>query len=221
MNHLNKCSVYVDTSILGNWFLYYRNRNALKKAEKRFVESFDLMTEIEKDNLRCSFVSSTWATSELADVVIDEMVSKRMMEDGIPLSQFPSRRRMFAIENEEDKTIISDNIADFRKFLKKLNVRIRSFEIDDDSVNDLLLKHVFLPTPDALHLSFAVRSCDLFLTLDDRHFLESKHRKEIEDEDGIRILRPYELIKEFRKLSRSGTLDIKVEYRSNASESGV
>jgi len=213
MTQFGRYSVYVDTSILGNWFLYYRNRNALQKAEKRFIESFDLLSEIEKNNLRCSFISSTWAISELTDVVIDKMVAEKMMQDEIPLSQFPSRRRTFEIEDEEVKRAISENIADFRKFLNKLDVRIRSFEIDDDSVIDLLLKHTFLSTPDALHLSFVVRSCDMFVTLDDRHFLESKHRKEIEDADGIQILRPYELLKQFRKLPRTITARVKVEYR--------
>lgn len=119
----------------------------------------------------------------------------------IPLSQFPSQRRVFEVKDEIVKKAISENIADFSKFLSKINIRIRSFEIDEDSVIDLMLKHTFLSSPDALHLSFAVRSCDVFVTLDTRHFLESKHGKEIEDIDGIKIFRPSELVKHFQKLS--------------------
>jgi predicted nucleic acid-binding protein len=211
MSQLSKSIAYIDTSIMGNWILYYKNRDALKKAEKRVIESFDLLGKMEKNSLRCSFVSSTWTISELADVVIDKMLAEKMVEDGIPLSQFASQRRVFEIKNEDVKRTISENIADFRNFLKKVDVKIRSFEIDDDSVIDLLLKHTFLSTPDALHLSFAVRSCDMFVTLDDRHFLEPKHRKEIEDVDSIQIFRPHELIRNLQKLPRSVTLHVKVE----------
>jgi NDP-sugar pyrophosphorylase family protein len=61
------------------------------------------------------------------------------------------------------------------------------------------MKHNFLEAPDALHLSFVIRSCDILATLDGRHFLDAKHKKEIQDMDGISVLRPYELIKQYEQ----------------------
>jgi len=207
---MSKYTAYIDTSILGSWILCYKKPQILPKAGKRILESYYLLTAIEKSNLGCDFISSTWATSELAGVIVDNVLSEQMIRDGIPLTEFPSQKRVFNIQDESVKRTIVVILADFKDFLESLNVKIRSFEVDDDSVIDLLFKHIFLPIPDALHLSFAMRSCDALVTLDERHFLEPKHRQEIEDSDGIKILRPSELMKHFQKLPRSVALRAEV-----------
>jgi len=117
-----------------------------------------------------------------------------MLKNGISLTEFSSQKRVFKIKEENTKRAIVENLAAFTDYLEKINFRIRSYEIDGDSVIDLLFKHTFLPIPDALHLSFAIRSCDMFLTLDQRHFLDQEHRKEIQNQNKIKILRPYELL---------------------------
>lgn len=187
--------MYIDTNILGNWVLYYRNREAVGKAGKNIVESFEMLQRIEKRGFTCSFVCSTWGMCELANVILEDMLTEEMKRNGISLTQFSAQKRIFTIEDENKKRLIVENMGDFRKFLKKLDVRIRSFEVDDDAVIDLLMKHTFLEAPDALHLSFAIRSCEILVTLDGRHFLVAKHKKEIHDTDGITVLRPCELIK--------------------------
>lgn len=197
-----KWSVYVDTSILGSWILYHQKRNKVATAGSRIVESFKLLNEMEKGHLDHEFGTSTWAIAELAGIIVDNALMEQMMKDGISLSEFPSQKRVFRIEDENTKRAILENLADFTEYLTNINFRIESYEIADDSVIDLLLKHTFLPTPDALHLSFAIDSCDVFLTLDQRHFLEKDHRKEIEEGNKIKILRPYELLGNAKQFKR-------------------
>jgi len=199
---MTKYSAYIDTTILANWILYYKKRDVIPKAEKKIIESFTMLELIEKNLFICKFVSSTWAMCEVANVILNDILTEEMNRNGISLVQFPSQKRVFQIENESKKRTIIENLADFRDFLKNLNVKIRSFEVDDDSVTDLLMKHTFLPTPDALHLSFAFRSCDMLVTLDARHFLHPKHRKQIQDTNKIEIWRPYELIEHYQKKNR-------------------
>jgi len=196
---MTKYSAYIDTTILANWILYYKKRDVIPKAGKKIIESFTMLELIEKNLFICKFVSSTWAMCEVANVILNDILTEEMNRNGISLVQFPSQKRVFQIEDESKKRTIIENLADFRDFLKNLNVKIRSFEVDDDSVTDLLMKHTFLPTPDALHLSFAFRSCDMLVTLDTRHFLHPKHRKQIQDTNKIEIWRPYELIEHYQK----------------------
>lgn len=193
---------YIDTNILGNWILYYKNQDAVKKAGKRVIESFDMLNEIKNDNLVGIFISSTWAICELAGLILDSILADKMVENGISLRQFSSQRRVFEIKDETLKRTIIENIADFQGFLKDLDIEAVNFEVDYDSVIDLIMKHTFLSTPDALHLSFAIGSCDVLATLDERHFLDSKHRKQNQDLNEIEILRPSELVRRFRKKSQ-------------------
>ena len=189
-----KCSVYVDTTILGSWILYHQKRDKIAKSGKRVIESFEFLKKIEIGCVDYVFETSTWATSELAGIIVDNILAEQMLKDGISLTEFSSQKRVFNIQDEDTRRAIVENLATFHDYLEKINLRIRSYEIDDDLVIDILFRHTFLPIPDALHLSFAVRSCDVFLTLDERHFLEQKHRREIEKSNKIRIMRPYELI---------------------------
>lgn len=193
-----KYSVYVDTTILGNWVLFLQKRDKVAQAGKRIVESYELLKIIEKGCLNCTFQSSTWAISELAGIIVDNVLSEQMLKNGIPLTEFPSQKRVFKIEEEDTKRAIVENIAVFTEHLEKIGLGIENYEIDEDSVIDILFKHTFLPIPDALHLSFAIRSCDMLLTLDERHFLDHKHRKEIQNQNKIKILRPYELLEIIR-----------------------
>lgn len=185
-------SVYVDTSILGSWILYHQKRDKVVEAGPRIVESYKLLSEMEKGHLDHQFESSTWAIAELAGIIVDNALAEQMMKDGISLFEFPSQKRVFKVEDESTKRGIVENLAAFTEHLLDIGFIIRSYEIDDDSVIDLLFRHTFLPTPDALHLSFAIDSCDVFLTLDQRHFLEK--RKEIQKDNKIKILRPFELL---------------------------
>ena len=208
---MTKYSAYIDTTILGNWVLYYKNRKAVDKAGKKVIESFQMLQDIEKHVFTCVFVTSTWAMCELASVILDNILAEEMKKNEISLTQFSSQKRIFKIEDENKIRLIVENLGDFRNFLKGLDIRIRSFEVDDDAVTDLLMKHTFLEAPDALHLSFVIRSCDVLVTLDERHFLDAKHKKQIQDADGISVLRPCELTKDFRKLPRSLTCKVTVK----------
>ena len=205
---MTKYSAYIDTTIFANWILYYKKRDVIPNAGKKIIESFTMLELIEKNLFICKFVSSTWAMCEVAGVILDNILTEEMNRNGISLVQFPSQKRVFQIEDESKKRTIIENLADFRDFLKNLNVNIRSFEVDDDSVTDILMKHTFLPTPDALHLSFAFRSCDMLVTLDERHFLHPKHRKQIQDTNKIEIWRPYELIEHYKKKNRRIDLQV-------------
>jgi hypothetical protein len=189
-----RLSVYVDTTILGNWILYQQKRDKVAQAGERIIESYAILEKIEKGFVDYAFETSTWAISELAGIIVDNLLAEQMLRDGISLTEFSSQKRVFKIKEENTKRAIIENLATFTDYLEKVGFRIRSYEIDEDSVIDLLFKHTFLPIPDALHLSFAIRSCDVFLTLDQRHFLDKDHRKEIQDANKIRILRPYELL---------------------------
>lgn len=205
---MTKYSAYIDTNILGNWILYYKKRHVIPKAGKKVIESFSMLELIEKNLFRCHFVSSTWAMCELASVILEDILKGEMSRNGISLTQFSSQKRDFEIEDESKKRTIIENFADFRDFLEKLNIKIRSFEVDDDSVIDLLMKHNFLSIPDALHLSFAFRSCDMLVTLDERHFLHPKHREQIQNINQIEIWRPYELIEHYQKKNRKIALQV-------------
>lgn len=176
-------SVYLDTSVLANWALLYKQPTEVKQlAEKRAKQCLMLLEQITQGMFSCNFETSTWAMAELAQVLKDSIIAGKILRDGQSLVFFNKLKRFYSLTKQEQEDLLF-HIRKFELFLKSQNIALRKRGTDHLRVNELAFRYG-LETSDATHVALASRNCQ-FLTTTDRDLIEAKP-KILE----IKVIRP-------------------------------
>lgn len=169
-------SIYLDTSVLGHWLLYYDAEAAkIAEAPRNVQRSLLLLNQIKQRLFSCSFSTSDFAFTELYQVMRDNIIANKILKDAQSLVYFHELKSQYQLT----KTEVDDMIAyldNFYSLLEKLKIYGYVVQLDMHDAQDLITD-LNLSTPDAIHLAWAQsnRFYDYFVS-GDRDFLEISGR---------------------------------------------
>ena len=160
--------MYLDTSVLGHWILYYQSpqKDIMEKASRNARRSLMLLDQLKKGMFNCSFESGSFAIAELLQVIRDDIATAKMKADALSLVYFKELRDFYSLDKEEmeDAYIYMEN---FLGYLRKLSIEFYETQIVPEAIGILSLG-CGIDTSDAIHLSYASGWCDYFVTGDMR-----------------------------------------------------
>jgi len=157
--------VYLDTSILGHWLLYYAVPEEKRdKATSNAKKSLVLLDQIQKGWFSCRFETSDFALAELLQAVRDDLVANKIKRDGHSPVYFSRLRDYYAFDKDQIEDLEA-YIGQLEDLLDEINVVVYEIWIELDTVSYLITNYA-IDSSDAVHLAWAERWCDYFATGD-------------------------------------------------------
>lgn len=158
---------YLDTNILGNWFLLYRKPRTWRKfkPKDKAFQSMILHEDMKIGKYELRFQTSSWAISELAQTAMDYRLGVKMIREGRTPEFFNKWKRQQII-NPVEAMQIHGSLRSFVQHIEVLGVVVTEGIINSERIHDFTLRYG-LNAPDATHISIASRHCGYFVTNDE------------------------------------------------------
>lgn len=144
--------IYIDTNVFVN---YLFKKDALSTTYLKKIEKGDAQGVTSILTIMETYTSGRKILAQKTDLPLDQIDS--IVKDSLKF--FYSMKNLVIIPNNEFDLKISDVLSDGFKYISKYKGKIRILQGKKD--------YKALYSPDALHLSMAIRyGCDEFLTAD-------------------------------------------------------
>ncbi len=185
---------FVDTNILVDYLLsqeYSKNKVKDSQFYDMFKPSIDFLSFYFKNEKNLRLCTSFFNLCELPNVLIDELVQKKMFRDRISFRYFTKYKGIF-LKSKNYKEQVKETFDDYYAFLKEKKIWfINDVSVSSESqlreIDELHVTHD-LPFADTLIFYVAQMEGGFFVTTD-RHFLDNKTLKKLY-ESKIEIVSP-------------------------------
>ena len=164
--------VYLDTSVLGHWILYYTiPKEQQDKATRNVRRSLMLLDGIQRGLFSCQFETSDFALAELLQSLRDNILADKLKREGHSLVYFRELKDHEVLEMDE-KRDLEAHMGRFEAFFDEINVHVYEIWVELNAVSYLTMNYA-IDSSDAVQVAWAGRWCDYFTT-GDRRLLDLK-----------------------------------------------
>ena len=191
--------IFLDTNILIDWlFLKDKDAEQIKPLSKNLKATINLYNQLRLVKKDHNFAVSFYGLAESQDVIIRQIVNKKLVNDSISLTYYSYYERDF---RDKERKYIEETVIDLIEIMKEFKTYSHYLNVDGK-----LLKKVFdvqnkykLRIMDTLIIMCVDETkFDYFVTRD-RDFLDNKQLKK---DFRVKIVSPKEMINELKKVKK-------------------
>jgi predicted nucleic acid-binding protein len=162
--------VYLDTSILADWFFVRTVKPATRgKMKPQVLASHELVESVLRGYFHNdSFVTSTWGILEAVGVLKRARIEFNLFRDNISLSYYNRLKdqKGFRLEKEDAEELNEQLQILSRRAASRNRLIISDRPVESETVIDHVTLRCLDPT-DAIHVAYALgEECDLLVTRD-------------------------------------------------------